>query len=375
MRTWIWVLSALLPPISADVLCDVRMSERTVMLINTKTGDEKYTAATLELECNDVYKKDGETIRTPWPLWLKKCSQWGQFYDQLSDSCGACPDSNGQSPQEAFPDLNLPDESWFRQCMPMPSATGMMCACSYEYHGFDDNGNYNWGSGTQKVPMTESCKAADDGCMQFVSSREAWSVQPWMLKLPSYTCTGLPPFAPSSDVSSSMMTPPLEKDSLYQLLRFSFADGVDSISNITKSWQLKENSVKILFMSRISKSGQDLSVGPSLAELASNCQININVYFDTQGTAVNNGESVPASAIPTYSPLCVADEVNHMKEFIANITGEMAALANNSVTCNASKGDAGCRRGKRRWRNSCKAGKTWPGRRDDPHHPCWASCN
>jgi hypothetical protein len=29
-------------------------------------------------------------------------------------------------------------------------------AGSYEYHGFDDNGNYNWGSGTQKVPMTES---------------------------------------------------------------------------------------------------------------------------------------------------------------------------------------------------------------------------
>ena len=24
--------------------------------------------------------------------------------------------------------------------------------------------------------------------------------------------------------------------------------------------------------------------------------------------------SVPASAIPTYSPLCVADEVNHMKD-------------------------------------------------------------
>eukprot|EP00435_Cladocopium_sp_Y103_P035605 s18_g9.t1 len=242
-RTWIWVLSALLPRIWADVLCDGRMSERTVMLINTRTGDEKYTAATLELECNDVYKKDGETVRSPWPLWLKRCSQWGQFYDQLSDGHG---DAIYRSLMEAFPDLDLPDESWFRQCMPMPSATGMMCMCSYEYSGYDASGNYNWGQGMQTVPMTESCKAADDGCMEFISSREAWSVQGWMLKLPSYTCTGLPPFAPSGDISSSMMTPPLEKDSLFQLLRTSFADGVESRQNITKNWQLKENSVKML---------------------------------------------------------------------------------------------------------------------------------
>eukprot|EP00434_Breviolum_minutum_P001358 symbB.v1.2.001191.t1/scaffold50.1/size381796/6 len=79
MRSWILIWA--LPVGLADILCDVRMSERQVMLINTQTGDEKYTASTLEVQCNDVFKRNETTVRNPWKLWLKACKD-GMMYDK-----------------------------------------------------------------------------------------------------------------------------------------------------------------------------------------------------------------------------------------------------------------------------------------------------
>lgn len=327
MRSWILIWA--LPVGLADILCDVRMSERQVMLINTKTGDEKYTASTLELQCNDVFKRDDATVRVPWKLWMKACNG-GMMYDKVSDTCGGCPDQAGDRVQDHF---SVPDDAYWEGCQPLQTADGMKCSCRYAYHEYSDNGHYQRSEKNGMLPMKVGCSGSDDGCLVYLGSSDAWKSNSLSLKLPTYTCTDLPAFAPAPDLGSAMLTPPVEKDSLFQLLRFSFNEGVMTKSEVIKDWVLKENTVKILFFSRISRSGQDLRVGPSLSELASNCHITPNIFFDEQGTAVNNGQSIPASQIPVYSPLCVAEEVDSMKEFVKNMTDEMKALANNAVLC------------------------------------------
>lgn len=328
MRSWILIWA--LPVGLADILCDVRMSERQVMLINTQTGDEKYTASTLEVQCNDVFKRNETTVRNPWKLWLKACKD-GMMYDKVGDNCGGCPKDAGDSVKDHFPDA--PDHAYWEECQAVETADGMKCSCRYSYTEWTPEGGPQDYRKSGMLSMKVGCSGSEDGCLVYVSSSEAWRTSAVSLKLPSYTCTDLEAFAPAPDIGSAMLTPPVEKDSLFQLLRSTFAEGVLPMSEVVKDWVLKENSVKILFMSRISRSGQDLRVGPSFAELASNCQITPNIYFDEQGTAVNNGESIPASAIPVYSPLCVAEEVDNMKTFVMNMTDEMKALANNAVLC------------------------------------------
>jgi len=328
MRSWILIWA--LPVGLADILCDVRMSERQVMLINTQTGDEKYTASTLEVQCNDVFKRNETTVRNPWKLWLKACKD-GMMYDKVGDNCGGCPKDAGDSVKDHFPDA--PDHAYWEECQAVETADGMKCSCRYSYTEWTPEGGPQDYRKSGMLSMKVGCSGSEDGCLVYVSSSEAWRTSAVSLKLPSYTCTDLEAFAPAPDIGSAMLTPPVEKDSLFQLLRSTFAEGVLPMSEVVKDWVLKENSVKILFMSRISRSGQDLRVGPSFAELASNCQITPNIYFDEQGTAVNNGQSIPASAIPVYSPLCVAEEVDNMKTFVMNMTDEMKALANNAVLC------------------------------------------
>ncbi|CAK9023202.1 Uncharacterized protein SCF082_LOCUS16117 [Durusdinium trenchii] len=331
MRTWIWAWCVL--PAVADVLCDVRMSERQVMMINPSTGDEKYTASTLEVECNDVFQDNGNTVSNPWPIYLKGCRD-GMIYDKVSGNCGQCPDRLGEDPKDSF---DVPDNAqawWNRECMPMEAEGTMQCLCRWEYWD-EETGRHGQGSGT--TPMKGGCSADEQGCLQYALAREVWQYGMNSLKLPSYTCTGLDPFAPAGDVGAQILLPPLEKDALFHFLRFTFQDGVVRRSVVQQEWgNTKENVVKILFMSRISKSGQDLAVGPSLAEIASNCNVNLNIYFDQQGTAVNNGQAVSGSLVPTYSPLCVEEDIIATKAYMTDIIGQMTALAQNNNTCNSS---------------------------------------
>eukprot|EP00913_Durusdinium_trenchii_P028718 g26933.t1 len=179
--------------------------------------------------------------------------------------------------------------------MPMEAEGTMQCLCRWEYWD-EETGRHGQGSGT--TPMKGGCSADEQGCLQYALARE---------------------------------------DALFHFLRFTFQDGVVRRSVVQQEWgNTKENVVKILFMSRISKSGQDLAVGPSLAEIASNCNVNLNIYFDQQGTAVNNGQAVSGSLVPTYSPLCVEEDIIATKAYMTDIIGQMTALAQNNNTCNSS---------------------------------------
>ncbi|CAE8741336.1 unnamed protein product, partial [Polarella glacialis] len=319
LRLWLVALAALnmAIPCAADVMCDVKMSAREVMLVDPAEGDEVYTASTLEVECSDVYMEDGEMSATPWDLYMQKCASVGygeRFYNETAKSCQSCPQDLSELPQSLSAQL----QGGNMYCQ----FTGSKCMCS------------DGMTAAFVAPGVTRCAAADTNCLDYLPmSQMNYNLENPAVVPPALTCTGLPPFA-ASDINLIFM-PQVAKDPLFECLRRLFAEAVENRDDILADWESRRanNRMMVLFMNTQTYQGIEMVVGPSMQQIQSNCNVTLNVFVDTQGTGLNDNVPIAGSLLPIYSPRCVADDMKAISVSLQNDLDLLTTSGFSNVSC------------------------------------------
>ncbi|CAE8689424.1 unnamed protein product, partial [Polarella glacialis] len=319
LRLWLVALAALnmAIPCAADVMCDVKMSAREVMLVDPAEGDEVYTASTLEVECSDVYMEDGEMSATPWDLYMQKCASVGygeRFYNETAKSCQSCPQDLSELPQSLSAQL----QGGNMYCQ----FTGSKCMCS------------DGMTAAFVAPGVTRCAAADTNCLDYLPmSQMNYNLENPAVVPPALTCTGLPPFA-ASDINLIFM-PQVAKDPLFECLRRLFAEAVENREDILADWESRRanNRMMVLFMNTQTYQGIEMVVGPSMQQIQSNCNVTLNVFVDTQGTGLNDNVPIAGSLLPIYSPRCVADDMKAISVSLQNDLDLLTTSGFSNVSC------------------------------------------